>query len=424
MVGKVPGLRCRGRKTSAQPLDHEARGNAAVASTATSVQTPSPATSATDTIMVGGGSRNTTGTAGTRTQDATSRSQPENHARLASPPIPFTSGDEGDYFDLLHQNEFDFVEFPEMHSGVSNDTGMNEQNLNGECSGVKRPSQGQLWYTSISPGLRTEPSQCETFDSAQLESSMSHFVPRHPAGDGPRYCSANPGPMVLTPSDTLPPPERPTATQNICTAPISDAGVLAGEEVSHMASCVKIIQTLVSRDAAKMATLDIILSDCEKHITWLRQLVQDDEFERSAACRSMVCTAFNLIIGQLERCVVLDGPAAEPLDVDNGGHTSFATSSRAPGETPVPSLRFRCPLPSVSFGALHYHGNEQLIFCSHLMENEVSRAARMVKLLQQRRTANENCQANASAAKVHDLWCNEFTTRLQRILRLLGQTQV
>lgn len=353
------------------------------------------------------------------------QSSAQNYLSLARTPSPFASREDEDYFDLLSNTEFDFMQLPDVDVDVGEATRLLvDEDLGVASSGTSEQVQRQ-WYTATQSGAGMNTSQGETFDSANLATSIPNWIPTNRTVPGPTCASTVSGSTIPTPSDCLRQPDYPpNASRTIHTRPRSDPGDSYSEEIDHMTACGEMIRMLIIKGTAKMGTLDLILSDCKEYITRLGEIVRDAEFERSAACRTMVCTTVNLVIGQLERCVVVDTPT-QPIDVDVGTHILSPASSCPASNTPSEScllqqtIHFRCPLPNVSFGALQYDGKEQLVFCSNLMQTEASRALRLVRLLQHRQAGNGKCQASVSAAKIQDLWCKDFTTRLQNLLRPL-----
>lgn len=414
MVGKVPGLRCRGRKISLAGQSTVVGANQTVDSTAT----PPPSTADTVTVAARGSPQQPTA-------DATSQT----YVNLAKTPSPFASREEEGYFDMLSNGDFDYIQLPDVNVDVTEASGLVDHTLGNTGSGVSEQSQGP-WFTSAQSESGMNPSHGGAFDSPHMATSISGpsisswASAFHSTTVQDPTCSSAVS-AHLTPSDTLPPPSQ--------TVPIQAPGAASErpstnrEELDHMTACSEMMRNLVNKEAAKMDTLDITLGDCKEYIKRLGEIIRDDEFERSTACRSLACTTVNLVIGMLERCIVVDTPS-QLVDADLVTQIVSPPASCTASSTPPESrlrqkFHFRRPLPSVSFGALQYSGREQLVFCSNLMQTEASRALRLVRLLQHRQAGNARCQASASAARIQDLWCKDFITRLHSLLHLLGQEQ-
>ena len=409
MVGKVPGMRSRVRRRSAQPTHDGADQTVAESVQALS---PSPPTFTGDTVMVATTRSPKPLPAGTSTQS-------ESYGSLARTPSPFTSTNEDDCFKLLSGTDLDFISLSDV------DIRLGDQGLADAVSGVSEQSQGQ-WYTLPHSSSAVHANHREAFDTADMAFSNSQWATSEATVHSPIYNSTIPVQTIPTPAALLPSECSQSGSQAVRMQHVSDRRDSHDEKIEQMLACGEIIRTLVIKETAKMDPLDIILNDYKKHITRLGAIIRDDEFDRSTACRSMVCTAFNLVLGQLERCVVVDAPA-QPADIDSGPQhimspQSSCTASNISSEsgfTQKPS--FSCPLPNISFGALQFHGTEQLVFCNNLVQTEVSRGLRLVSLLQQRQSGNRKFQANISAAKIQELWCKDFTIRMRNLLRHLGQ---
>lgn len=347
----------------------------------------------------------------------------ENYSNLPKTPSSYPSREDEGYFDLLPDAEFNFMQLPDVDvNGGEATRPLEDNNIVGAGSGMSESIQE--WYTSARSAGGLHPAQCETFDGVQLGSSIPSWITTQTIAHGPLCNSTVTASTVLTPSDSLPQPDHTDNTTHAVHAlSCLDSGDNHGEEVGHTTGCGEIVRTLVIKRTAKMGSLDLILRDCKKYVLRLEGIVRNDEFEQSPASRSMVCTALNLIIDQLERCIVVDTPE-QPGDV--AAHflspASSCPGTNAPSESRFlqQTVHFRCPIPSMDFGALRYDGKEQLGFCKYFLQIEADRALRLVRLLQQKQAGNGKCQASISAAKIQEFWCQEFIARLQSLLRPLA----
>lgn len=423
MVGKVAGQRCRGRKRSLH-ADHAVDGaaNRAVNTlTVYSVQPPSPPATSDQTVVVvtDVSPQVPASTANSQPQD---QSSAQNYMNLQNLPSPFNPREDEGLFDFLnvHDAEFNFMPLPDVDVNADEDNRpLEDDNTVGAGSGTSEPVH--QWYTSAHPNAGVDTVHCAKFDGIQPGASVQGWMASPSAAHEPSCSSTVSVSMVLTPSNSLPKPDHAEdASYTSHALSTVDPRDNHGGEVDHTKACGEIIRTLIIKKTAKMGTLDLILSDCKTYSSRLEDIIRSDEFEQSTASRDMVCTTLNLIIDQLERCIVIDTPE-QTLDV--GAHflspASSCSGSNATSESRLvqQTVRFRCPLPSLSFGALQYDGKEQLLFCSSLIHNEATQVLRLVRLLQHRQIVNGKCRASICAARIQDFWCHEFVARLQTLLR-------
>lgn len=423
MVGKVAGQRCRGRKRSlhADYAVDAAATRAVNGLTSYSIQAPSPTTTREQTVVVATdvSPQLPVSTANSQTQD---QSSAQNYMNLQNIPSPFNSGEDESYFDFsqVHDTDFEFVPLSgvDVNAGEDNRP-LEDDNTVGAVSGISEPVRE--WYTPAHRAAGATTVHCETFDSARLGASVPGWMATPTASHESSCVSTVPAPIMLTPSDSLPKPDPAAdATYKIHALSTSDPRDDHGGEVDHTKACGEIIRTLIIKKAAKMSSLDSILGDCKTYISRLENIIRSDDFEQSTASRDMVCTTLNLIIDQLERCIVIDTPE-QTVDI---GASFQSPASSCSGSNASPESRllqhtihFRCPLPSVSFGTLQYDGRQQLLFCSKIMQAEATEVLRLVWLLQHRPIINGKCGASISAAKNQEFWCQEFVARLQTLLR-------
>jgi hypothetical protein len=409
-VGKVTGQTCRGKGKAPPSNTRNGSDQADVAATADLRRVLSPPASTADTVMV----------APIRSpqQPATGiRSQSQSLGSLARTPSSFASRESEDCFELGPGGEFGFIQLQDVNLSLG------DQPIGDTGVGVDDQHRGQ-WYASAQEDSCMGERGYEAFENSGIVVCGSEWAAQDGTIQGPNDGTAVSVPNILTPSDPQPPPGRRTVLrQSISDRPISDHQASHKEVIEHMTACIDVIQTLVLKETAMLDTLDVILSDCKQQIARLGRVIQEDEFDQSITCSNLVYTALSLVISRMERCIATSHSA----DVDMTAQPRLTTSPSGEFETelqPKQKSHFRCPLPSISFGALEYQGKEQLIFCSNLMQTEVSRCLRLVRLLERPQAGGRKFQShNSSTAKIADLWCRDFTARLQYLLQLLEQAQ-
>lgn len=192
------------------------------------------------------------------------------------------------------------------------------------------------------------------------------------------------------------------------------------DELLLISACYDIIKSLVVLAREKSARLDVVLGACKSHITQLAAIIKGDAFEHSPGCRTTVSTVLNLVIHIFESCIHTDDAN---LHLGEAGGPA-GLPGQQPGVGCFRRFRFRYPLPPISFGAIEFDDgeHEQFSMCRHIMHAEVTRTQALLSSLRQRRLTR-SCQAAVSAAKMQETWCEDFKTRLDDLLALLGGSE-
>lgn len=305
-------------------------------------------------------------------------------------------------------------------------------------------------------GVETATTLVESSDSCSSTTSLNQLLASAEAGRNPMDPSSyQPHPLHTSQRHPLIPGLNiPDSAAGFSLGNFTDPGTL--DEMQNISACAETIKALIHTLNAKSNTLDVVLSVCRDHVTRLSNLIKDDEFEHSVGCRPLVPAALNLIICLLERCIDVEEKAhqactaGESLAIDtisSSSASSSSSSSSAPADSentglsssmdsansnlgsshegrqgsrraPCVPYKFRFSPPRVNFGSIQLDDGDHMAFCSHLMRAELSRALSLLDTLRQR-SASRKGKAEVTTTNVQEVWCDEFTSRLQEMLGLL-----